>query len=47
LVGFAPIPLRRALLGHSGCLQFFDANFRGAAREVILLPNADFAGQRT
>lgn len=31
LVGFAPFPLLRSLLGFGGFLQFFDANFRGAA----------------
>ena len=45
LVGFVPIPLRRALLGYAGCLQFFDANLRGADREVILTPNWSFQGQ--
>jgi hypothetical protein len=45
LVGFAPIPGRRALLGYTGCLQFFDSTFRGHDREAILVPNAGFAGQ--
>ena len=45
IVGFAPFPLLRNLLGFGGFLQFFDANFRGAAEEVILFPNAAFAGR--
>jgi hypothetical protein len=46
VVGFAPFPLLRNLLGFSGFLQFFDVNFRGAAQEAILLPNALFPGRR-
>ena len=46
VVGFAPFPLLRGLLGFAGFLQFFDADFRGANREVALLPNALFAGRR-
>lgn len=45
-VGFAPFPLLRCLLGYAGFLQFFNADFRGADREVSLLPNASFAGRR-
>lgn len=45
IVGFAPFPLLRNLLGFGGFLQFFDANFRGAAEEVHLFPNAAFAGR--
>lgn len=47
IVGFAPVPLRRALIGHAGFLEFFDADFRGANREVILTPNRSFSGQRS
>src|SRR5439155_5163885 len=45
MVGFAPFPLLRNLLGFGGFLQFFDANFRGADEEVVLFPNALFAGR--
>ncbi len=45
LVGFAPVPWRRALFGYAGCLEFFDSLFRGAAREAILTPNSAFVGQ--
>src|SRR5438105_4291531 len=40
VVGFVAIPLRYNLLGHGGFLQFFDVEFRGAAHEAILIPNA-------
>ncbi|HEY7157917.1 MAG TPA: hypothetical protein VH575_28425 [Gemmataceae bacterium] len=46
VVGFAPFPVLRGLLGFAGFLQFFDASFRGADQEVTLLPNALFAGRR-
>ena len=46
VVGFAPFPLLRGLLGFAGFLQFFDAAFRGADQEVTLLPNVSFAGRR-
>ena len=45
MVGFAPFPLLRSLLGFAGFLQFFDAHFRGATQEVTLLPNALFSGR--
>lgn len=46
VVGFAPFPLLRGLLGFAGFLHFFDADFRGADQEVELVPNALFAGHR-
>ncbi len=46
VVGFAPFPLLRGLLGFAGFLQFFDATFRGADQDVSLLPNALFPGRR-
>jgi hypothetical protein len=46
VVGFAPVPMKRGLFGHAGFLQFFDANFRGAARETILTTNGAFPGRR-
>jgi len=46
LVGFVSTHLRYSLLGHAGCLQFFDAIFRGADQEVVLTPNSSFSGQR-
>ncbi len=47
MVAFVPVPLRRPLLGYAGCLQFLDAEFRGADQEVILLPNISFPGTLT
>ena len=46
VVGFAPFPLLRCLLGFAGFLQFFNADFRGADQEVTLLTNALFTGRR-
>jgi hypothetical protein len=46
LVGFAPFPVLRGLMGFAGFLQFFDACFRGANQEVALVPNALFSGRR-
>ncbi len=45
-VGFVTVPLHIALLGHAGFLQFFDADFLGADREVTLTPNRAFTGKR-
>ena len=42
VVGFISTHLRYSLLGHAGCLQFFDAQFRGADQEVVLTPNSSF-----
>ena len=44
IVGFADQPLRWALLGHAGFLNFFDTELRGAGRELILNPNPSFPG---
>ena len=46
VVGFAPFPLLRSLLGFGGFLQFFDAHFRNGDQEVTLLPNRLFSGRR-
>jgi hypothetical protein len=46
VIGFAPFPSLRSLLGFAGFLQFFDAAFRGADQEIELLPNVLFPGQR-
>jgi hypothetical protein len=43
-VGFAAQPLRRALLGYNGFLEFFDADFRGEAKEVELTVNGRYPG---
>jgi hypothetical protein len=44
VVGFASTRLRYNLLGQAGFLEFFDADFRGADHEVVLIPNARFPG---
>lgn len=43
-VGFVDLPLRWALLGHAGFLDFFDTDLRGARHEVFLTPSSAFAG---
>src|SRR5439155_8219908 len=43
-VGFTASPLRQPLLGIAGCLQFFDATFRGGREEVELVVNALYPG---
>jgi len=43
-VGFTPAPLSYALLGHRGCLDFLDANFRGADQVVEIEVNRLFPG---
>jgi hypothetical protein len=44
-VGFVDQPLRWALLGHAGFLEFFDTELRGDRREAILTPNPSFPGR--
>jgi hypothetical protein len=44
-VGFVDLPLRWALLGHAGFLDFFDSGLLGARRETVLAPNRLFPGQ--
>jgi hypothetical protein len=42
-VGFVDAAmLPRPLLGHAGCLQYFDAEFRGADLDILLIPNRSF-----
>ena len=45
IVGFVSAPLRWAVLGHAGVLQFFDVQFLGSVREVVLTPNSSFPGK--
>jgi hypothetical protein len=45
IVGFVDAPMRFGLLGIAGFLDYFDATLLGAAREVVLSPNASFPGQ--
>jgi Aspartyl protease len=46
VVGFSTVPMRWALLGHAGFLEFFDVQLLGARREAIVVPNTAFPGQR-
>lgn len=43
-VGFAPARLVDPILGFAGCLQFFDADFRGGREEVELAVNPLYPG---
>jgi hypothetical protein len=45
-VGFVDLPLRWALLGHAGFLDYFDTELRGARREAFMTPNGRFPGTR-
>ena len=47
IVGFVDLPLRWALAGHAGFLNFFDTDLRGARREVFITPNTLFPGTHT
>lgn len=44
IVGFVNGRLRYPLLGHAGCLQFFDADFQGEDHQVVLTANHSFPG---
>ena len=44
LVGFTSVPLRRALLGYAGFLQYFTATFHGDREEVELAVNSLYPG---
>jgi hypothetical protein len=43
-VGFTPARLTYSMLGFAGCLQFFDAHFRGAHDSVELTTNGLYPG---
>ena len=43
-VGFTPARMTYPILGFAGCLQFFDAHFRGAREEVELTTNGLYPG---
>jgi hypothetical protein len=43
-VGFTAATMQYPVLGFAGCLQFFDAHFRGGQEEVELTINALFPG---
>lgn len=43
-VGFSSAPIKYALLGIRGCLQFFDATFYGKELAVEITINRSFQG---
>jgi hypothetical protein len=45
IVGFVAAPMRWAILGYSGALQYFDLQLLGSRREALLTPNASFPGR--
>src|SRR5207244_3260499 len=45
IVGFVDAPLRWAILGHAGFLEFFDVQLLGERREALLTPSASFTGR--
>jgi hypothetical protein len=44
IVGFVAAPMRWAILGHAGVLQYFDLQLLGLRREALLYPNASYSG---
>jgi hypothetical protein len=46
IVGFVAVRLSYSLLGHAGFLEYFDAEFRGSDRELLLSANRSFPGVR-
>ncbi len=47
IVGFVAAPMRWAILGHAGALQFFDVQLLGERREAVVEPNSSFPGVHT
>jgi len=47
VVGFVNLPLRSALLGHAGFLEFFNTDLRGSRREAFIVPNSTFPGTQS
>ena len=46
VAAFTSAPIKFSLLGHTGCLQYFDARFLGADRTVELEANWTFPGNK-
>jgi hypothetical protein len=46
VVGFSPAQMRYPILGTCGCLQFFDAQFRGEDRIVEIETNGSYPGAK-
>jgi len=45
IVGFVAAPMRWAILGCAGALQYFDLQLLGLQREALLIPNTSFPGR--
>ncbi len=45
IVGFVAAPMRWAILGHAGALQYFDLQLLGYRREALITPNTAFPGR--
>jgi hypothetical protein len=45
IAGFVGAPMRWAILGHAGALQYFDVQFLGSRREVSMSANPSFPGR--
>ena len=45
IVGFVAAPMRWAILGCAGALQYFDLQLLGLLREALLIPNTSFPGR--
>ena len=45
IVGFVAAPMRWAILGQAGALQYFDLQLLGSRREALIAPNATFPGR--
>ncbi len=45
IVGFVAAPMRWAILGYAGALQYFDLQLLGLHREALLIPNTSFSGR--
>jgi hypothetical protein len=46
IVGFVAAPMRWAILGFAGALQYFDLQLLGLQREALLIPNTSFPGRQ-
>jgi hypothetical protein len=38
--------VKRPILGHAGMMQYFDVQFLGESRQVVIEPNPSFPGRR-
>jgi hypothetical protein len=45
IVGFVAAPMRWAILGCAGVLEYFDLQLLGSRREALLIPNPSFPGR--